>query len=180
MTYDELLFFVVKQRRLTNKVVTCYEAGAFAFHLHPRCEEFGIKNYVVHPQDRDERGKGVMSDRLDAAALCQRLDRYEWGSKKAFSVVRISTVDEGRERAIARARDHGQRFKRRIVSVVAEVFSPSGAIAAPLLETCCGWRSPGAGACGDGASTGTRETSETKQSGRSALRRGRPDRPMFR
>ena len=34
MTYDELLLFVVKQQKLTNKVVTCYEAGAFGFHLH--------------------------------------------------------------------------------------------------------------------------------------------------
>ena len=31
MTYDELLLFVVKQQRLTGKVVTCYEAGAFGF-----------------------------------------------------------------------------------------------------------------------------------------------------
>jgi len=40
-------------------------------------EELGIKNYVVQPQDWDERGKGVKNDRLDAAALCQRLDCFE-------------------------------------------------------------------------------------------------------
>jgi hypothetical protein len=57
-------------------------------------EELGIKNYVVQPQDWDERGKGVKNDRLDAAALCQRLDRFERGNKKAFSTVRIPTVDE--------------------------------------------------------------------------------------
>jgi hypothetical protein len=117
MTYDELLFFVVKQRRLTNEVLTCYEEGAFAFHLHPRCEEFGIKNYVVQPQDWDERGKGVKSDRLELAALCQRLDRYEWGSKKAFSVFRISTVDEGREPAIARHRQQLVRERQRLAAV---------------------------------------------------------------
>ena len=75
MTYDELLLFVVKQQKLTNKVVTCYEAGAVGFHLHRRFEELGIQNYVVQPQDWDERGKGVKNDRLDAAALCQRIDR---------------------------------------------------------------------------------------------------------
>ena len=48
-------------------MVTCYEAGAFGFHLHRRLEELGIKNYVVQPQDWDERGKGVKNDRLDAA-----------------------------------------------------------------------------------------------------------------
>ncbi len=104
MTYDELLLFVVKQQKLTNKVVTCYEAGAFGFHLHRRFEELGIKNYVVQHQNWDERGKGVKTDRLDAAALCQRLDRYERGNKKAFGVVRIPTVDEERERAITRQR----------------------------------------------------------------------------
>jgi hypothetical protein len=29
--------------------VTCYEAGAFGFHLHRRFEELGIQNYVVQP-----------------------------------------------------------------------------------------------------------------------------------
>ncbi len=37
-------------------MVTCYEAGAFGVHLHRRLEELGIKNYVVQPQDWDERG----------------------------------------------------------------------------------------------------------------------------
>lgn len=78
---------------LTNKVVTRYAAGAFGFHLHRRFEELGIQNYVVHPHDWDERGKAVKNDRLDAAALCQCLDRYERGNKKAFSVVRIPTLD---------------------------------------------------------------------------------------
>jgi hypothetical protein len=32
-----------------------------------------VTNYVVQPQDWDERGKGVKNDRLDALALCQRL-----------------------------------------------------------------------------------------------------------
>ena len=74
MTYDELILFVVKQQKLTRNVVTCYEAGAFGVHLHRRFEELGIKNYVVQPQDWDERGKGVKNDRLDAAALCQRVE----------------------------------------------------------------------------------------------------------
>ena len=71
MTYDELMLFVVKQQKLTRNVVTCYEAGAFGFHLHRRFEELGIQNYVVQPQDWDERGKGVKNNRLDAVALCQ-------------------------------------------------------------------------------------------------------------
>jgi transposase len=94
MNYDELMLFVVKQQKLTGNVLTCYEAGAFGFHLHRRLEELGIKNYVVQPQDWDERGKWVKNDRLDAAALCQRLDRYERGNKKAFSPMSTPTVDK--------------------------------------------------------------------------------------
>jgi transposase len=114
MTYDELMLFVVKQQKLTRSVVTCYEAGAFGFHLHRRLEELGIKNYVVQPQDWDERGKGVKNDRLDAAALCQRLDRFERGNKKAFSTVRIPTVDQERERAMSRQR---QQLMREMIGI---------------------------------------------------------------
>ena len=80
-------------------------------------EELGIKNYVVQPQDWDERGKGVKNDRLDAAALCQRLDRYERGNKKAFSPVRIPTVDEERERAMSRQRQQLMRERQRVAGM---------------------------------------------------------------
>jgi transposase len=103
-TYDELLLFVVKQQKLTGKVVTCYEAGAFGFHLHRRFEERGIKNYVLQPQDWDDLGKGVKNGRIDAAALCHRLDRFELIHKKAFRTGRIPTVDEEREHAMSRQR----------------------------------------------------------------------------
>lgn len=32
MTYDELMRIVVKRQKLTTKVLTRYEAGAFGFH----------------------------------------------------------------------------------------------------------------------------------------------------
>ena len=90
MTYEELMLFVVKQQKLTRNVVTCYEAGAFGFHLHRRFEELGIKNYVVQPQDWDERGKGVKNDRLDAAALCQPSRK-----KAVVAIARQLAVDCG-------------------------------------------------------------------------------------
>jgi transposase len=64
----------------------------------------GVTNYVVQPQDWDERGKGVKTDRIDALALCQRLDRYTRGNLKAFSIVRVPTEDEERQRAFTRQR----------------------------------------------------------------------------
>ncbi len=97
--------------------MTCYEAGAFGFHLHRQLEELGIQNYVVQPHDWDERGKGVRNDRLDAAALCQRLDRFERGNKKAFSTVRSPTVDEERERAITRQQQQLSRERQRLAAM---------------------------------------------------------------
>jgi transposase len=55
-----------------------------------------VTNYVVQPQDWDERGKGVKNDRIDAQALCQRLDRYVRCNLKAFSVVRVPTAEAGK------------------------------------------------------------------------------------
>ena len=97
MTYDEILLLVVKQQKLTGKVVTCYAAGAFGFHLHRRFQELSIQNYVVQPRDSDERCKRVKNDRLDDAALCQRLDRYERGNKKAFSTCLLYTSPSPRD-----------------------------------------------------------------------------------
>jgi hypothetical protein len=52
ITYDELLPFVVKQQKLTNKVVTCYEAGAFEFHPYRRFETRGSQAAIVETQRR--------------------------------------------------------------------------------------------------------------------------------
>ena len=57
------------------------------------------------------------NDRLDAAALCQHLDRYERGNKKAFSTVRIPTVDEERERAMSRQRLQLMRERQRVAGI---------------------------------------------------------------
>jgi len=65
MTFDALLHFVAEQQRIAREVFTCYEAGAFGFHLHRKLTEMGVTNYVVQLQDWDERGKGVKTDRID-------------------------------------------------------------------------------------------------------------------
>jgi hypothetical protein len=107
MTFDGLLHFVAKQQRLAREVFTCYEAGAFGFHLHRKLTQMGVTNYVVQPQDWDERGKGVKTDRIDALALCQRLDRFtlhralpqeaKRGRGPVFPLVPRPAVDRERE-----------------------------------------------------------------------------------
>ncbi len=104
-------------QKLTRNVVTCYEAGAVWFHLYRRFDVLCIKNDGVQPQDWDKRGKGVKNERLDSAALCQRLDRYERGNKKAFSTVRIPTVDEERERAMSRQCQQLMRERQRVAGM---------------------------------------------------------------
>lgn len=74
----------------------------------------GATPQPAQPQDWDERGKGVKTDRIDALALCQRLDRYVRGNRKAFSVVRVPSEEEERERALSRQRQQLVRERQRL------------------------------------------------------------------
>jgi transposase len=114
MTLEGLLCFVARQQRLAREVYTCYEAGAFGYYLHRKLTALGVTNYVVQPQDWDERGKGVKNDRLDALALCQRIDRFTRGNRKAFSLVRVPTEKEECERAFTRQRQQIGRERQRL------------------------------------------------------------------
>ncbi len=74
----------------------------------------GVTNYVVQPQDWDERGKGVKNNRFDALALCQRLDRFTLGNRKAFIIVRVPSEDEEPDRAFTRQRQQIMREYQRL------------------------------------------------------------------
>ncbi len=121
-----LLRFVAKQQDLAREVHTCYEAGAFGYHLHRKLEALGVSNLVVQPQDWDERGKGVKTDRIDALALCQRLDRYVRGNRKAFSVVRVPSEEEERERAFSRQRQQLVRERQRLQAMGRSLLAMHG------------------------------------------------------
>jgi transposase len=126
MTYEGLLRFVAKQKRLCGKLYTCYEAGAFGYHLHRQLEMMGVTNYVVQPQNWDERGKGVKNDRIDALALCQRLDRFVLGNRKAFSIVRVPSEEEERERAFSRQRQQLVRERQRLQAMGRSLLAMHG------------------------------------------------------
>ena len=126
MDFHGLLRFVAKQQGLAREVHTCYEAGAFGYHLHRKLEALGVDNLVVQPQDWDERGKGVKTDRIDALALCQRLDRYVRGNRKAFSVVRVPSEEEERERAISRQRGQLVRERQRLQAMGRSLLAMHG------------------------------------------------------
>jgi hypothetical protein len=57
------------------RLVSCYEAGPLGYALQRELTAAEITNYVVVPQRLDDRSKRQKTDRLDARALLERLDR---------------------------------------------------------------------------------------------------------
>jgi len=114
MTPADFLEWAAKQTRLAHKVYSCYEAGPFGYGLHRKLTELGIENVVVRPQNWDELGKGVKTDKTDGLALVQRLDRYVAGNKKAFAVVNVPTVEQEQARAVSRHREQLREHRQRL------------------------------------------------------------------
>jgi transposase len=113
-TPQKFLLWVKQQLEQAEKVYTCYEAGPFGYGLHRELEGLGIRNVVVRPQNWDELGKGVKTDKTDALALVQRLDRYVQGNAKALAVIRVPTVAEEQARAASRQREQLREHRQRL------------------------------------------------------------------
>jgi transposase len=113
-TPAQFLHWVQRQRSQAAAVHSCYEAGPFGYGLHRQLTALGVHNIVVRPQKWDELGKGVKTDRTDALALVQRLDRYLRGNRQAFAVVRVPTPEEEAARWISRQREQLRRERQRL------------------------------------------------------------------
>lgn len=96
-------------------VHTCYEAGPCGYGLHRQLTALGVKNLVVAPQLWDERHRRVKTDRRDARALCQRLERYLAGNTEVFSLVRVPTPEQEQRRALGRQRGAVLKERQRCV-----------------------------------------------------------------
>jgi transposase len=112
----EFMLWCAKQLILAEKVFTCYEAGPFGYTLHRRLERMGVTNYVIRPRDWDEYGKKVKTDKRDALAMAQCLDRYVSGNRQAFCVVRVPTEEEEEKRSLSRQRESLQQEKQRLAA----------------------------------------------------------------
>jgi transposase len=112
MTPARFLEFAARQLKLAEQVHSCYEAGPFGYGLHRQLVELGIKNVVVRPQNWDEHGTRVKTDRTDALALAQRLDRYQAGNTKALAVIQVPTPQQEQERAQSRHREQLQKDRQ--------------------------------------------------------------------
>jgi transposase len=104
-TPAEFLRWVPKQLLLAEKVASCYEAGPFGYRLHRQLLDLGVQNVVVRPQNWDEHGRKVKTDKTDALALVQRLDRYLQGNRHALAVVTVPTPEQEQARSLTRHRE---------------------------------------------------------------------------
>jgi len=102
---EGFLVWAKRQMGLAEEVHSCYEAGPFGYGLHRALEALGIHNVVIRPQNWDELGKAVKTDKTDALALVQRLDRYVQGNLKALAVVCVPTPEQEMARSQSRQRE---------------------------------------------------------------------------
>ena len=112
MSPGDFLKFARKQLALAREVHCCYEAGPFGYGLHRELVQHGIHNVVVRPQNWDELGRGVKTDKTDALALVQRLDRYVQGNTKALAVICVPTPEQEQQRAQTRHREQLQKDRQ--------------------------------------------------------------------
>jgi transposase len=112
MSPEQFLRFAERQQQMAQQVHSCYEAGPFGYGLHRKLVSLGIRNVVVRPQNWDEFHKGVKTDRTDALALVQRLDRYVQGNQRALAVVRVPTEAQEQARAQSRQREQLQQARQ--------------------------------------------------------------------
>lgn len=115
MTAAEVLVLVRGLLAAGREVFTCYEAGPCGYGLHRALAAAGATNYVVVAEALSD-GRKQKTDRLDATALTDRLDRYVRGNPKAFSVVTVPTPAQEQARAQGRLRDQLKRSRHQWVA----------------------------------------------------------------
>jgi transposase len=106
---EAFLAWVTKQVAQGWQVVSCYEAGPFGYVLHRQLEALGVRNYVIAPRNWDDQHKRVKTDRTDALAMLNALDRYVAGNPRALAVVRVPTEGQERLRSESRIRESLKR-----------------------------------------------------------------------
>lgn len=111
---DSLERFVKKQLSLAKTVYAVYEAGPCGFGLARQLQAWGVIVFVIRPMKLDSLGKGVNTDKTDAAELVSRLDRYLAGNRKTFAVVRVPTPEEEQRRCVSRQREQLRRERQRL------------------------------------------------------------------
>jgi transposase len=105
----EFLKWIQQKLSAGWRVITCYEAGPFGYGLHRQLTALGATNYVIRPRNWDDQYTRVKTDRTDALAMLNALDRFCAGNPKALALVRVPTEADERLRTQSRLR---QSLKR--------------------------------------------------------------------
>jgi transposase len=111
---DNLERFMKKQLALAKTVYAVYEAGPCGFGLARQLQAWGVIVLVIRPMKLDSLGKGVNTDKTDAAELVSRLDRYLAGNRKTFALVRVPSPEEEQRRCVSRQREQLRRERQRL------------------------------------------------------------------
>lgn len=87
-----------------RKVYSCYESGPCGYGLHDELVAAGVESYVIVAEVLGNARK-QKTDKLDAAALCDKLDRYLRGNTKAMTPIRVPELEQRQRRSEARLRE---------------------------------------------------------------------------
>lgn len=87
-----------------RKVHVCYETGPCGYGLYDELKRSGADAYVIVAEALGD-GRKQKTDKLDAVALCDKLDRYLRGNTKAMTPVRVPSADERQRRSEGRLRE---------------------------------------------------------------------------
>jgi transposase len=111
MSVEQVITVVRGLVKAGCKVYVCQEAGPCGYGLHRALIAAGATSYVVVPRTLAD-GRKQKTDGLDATALTDALDRYQRGNTKAFSMVRVPSIEEEQTRAQSRYRDQLKKSLR--------------------------------------------------------------------
>jgi transposase len=111
---EGFLHWAARLKQHGGEVHAVYEACGFGFGLQRQLSALGMTCHVVCPQKLDEHNKRVKTDRLDAKALCLKLDRFVQGNRDALALVRIPSEKEEQLRAIHRQREQLVKARKQL------------------------------------------------------------------
>ena len=112
---QDFLVWVRKQITQGWQIISCYEAGPFGYVLHRQLTASGVTNYVIRPRNWDDQHLRVKTDRTDARAMLNALDRFVAGNPHALALVRVPTEEQERRRSESRIRQSLRRDLKMIV-----------------------------------------------------------------
>jgi transposase len=103
MKAGELLELVKAVLAAGREVFCCYECGPCGYSLYWQLKEAGVKAFVIVAELLGD-GRKQKTDKLDAAALTDKLDRYLRGNTKAMTPITVPTLEQQQRQTEARLR----------------------------------------------------------------------------